>query len=217
MIFIYYYLFNYINLFLTKVNMSSTSMPPSSFKPPTSGLKQKKSGLVSKSTGVTTSVLPKPNSNPVPLTMTSPILSVPARAPDFTFNNSATTTSIPNKRPIEETKDTSVNNTITKKQKTCEKTDDELKWLYSNENPYYTHIVSSQSELVKSIKNTNFLEELINFSREYHYTKLLTKTSPDFLTLVKNFRMAYYEDTKTNDELWTEFTDFSSYVEYKKN
>ena len=28
--------------------------------------------------------------------------------------------------------------------------------------------------------------------------------------------MAYYEDTKTNDELWTVFTDFSSYVEYKK-
>lgn len=26
-----------------------------------------------------------------------------------------------------------------------------------------------------------------------------------------------YEDNKTNDELWTEFTDFSSYVEYKKN
>jgi hypothetical protein len=206
--------------------MSSTSMPPPSVKPPTSGLKQKKSGLVYKSTGATTSVLPKPNSNPVPLTMTSTHQAVPARAPDLdlTFNNSATTTSIKTKRPIEETKETSEtsdNNTITKKrktcEKTCEKTDDELKWLYSNENPYYTHIVSSQSELVKSIKNTNFLEELIKFSKEYHYTKLLTKTSPDFLTLVKNFRMAYYEDTKTNDELWTEFTDFSSYVEYKKN
>jgi len=123
-------------------------------------------------------------------------------------------TSSTTKRPIEETNETS--DTVTKKQKTNEKTDDDLKWLYSNGNPYYTHIVSSKSKLVKSIDNTNFLEELIIFSKEYHYTKLLTKTSPDFLSLIKNFKMAYYKDTKTNDELWTEFTDFSSYLEYKK-
>ena len=204
------------------MSASSTSMPPPSVKSHTIGLKKTKSGLVSKSTGATISVLPKSNSNPVPLTMTSTHQAVPARAPDLdlTFNNSATTTSIKTKRHIEETKETSEtsdNDTITKKQKTNEKTNDELKWLYSNANPYYTHIVSSKSKLVKSMENTNFLPELINFSREYHYTKLLTKTSPDFLSLVKNFRMAYYKDTKTNDELWTEFTDFSSYVEYKKN
>ena len=213
MIFIYYYLFNHINLFITKVSMSSTSMTPTLFKTPTGTLKKTKSDLVSKtkSTGVTTSFLTKSNSNP--LTMSSTTQAVPERAPDLELTFSKLTSST-TKRPIEETNETS--DTVTKKQKTNEKTDDDLKWLYSNGNPYYTHIVSSKSKLVKSIDNTNFLEELIIFSKEYHYTKLLTKTSPDFLSLVKNFKMAYYKDTKTNDELWTEFTDFSSYLEYKK-
>ena len=194
--------------------MSSTSMTPTMFKTPTGTLKKTKSDLVSttKNKGVTTSFLSKSNSNP--LTMSSTTQAVPVRAPDLELTFSKLTSST-TKRPIEETNETI--DTVTKKQKTNEKTDDDLKLLYSNGNPYYTHIVSSKSKLVKSIKNTNFLEELIKFSKEYHYTKLLTKTSPDFLTLVKNFRMAYYEDTKTNDELWNEFTDFSSYVEYKKN
>ena len=194
--------------------MSSTSMTPTLFKTPTCGVKTTKSSLVSKtkSTGVTTSFLSKSNSNP--LTMSSTTHAVPARAPDLELTFSKLTSST-TKRPIEETNETS--DTVTKKQKTNEKTDDDLKWLYSNGNLYYTHIVSSKSKLVKSIDNTNFLEELIIFSKEYHYTKLLTKTSPDFLSLVKNFKMAYYKDTKTNDELWTEFTDFSSYLEYKKN
>lgn len=194
--------------------MSSTSMTPTLFKIPTCGVKTTKSGLVSKtkSTGVTTSFLSKSNSNP--LTMSSTTQAVPVRAPDLELTFSKLTSST-TKRPIEETNETS--DTVTKKQKTNEKTDDDLKWLYSNGNLYYTHIVSSKSKLVKSIDNTNFLEELIIFSKNYHYTKLLTKTSPDFLILVKNFKMAYYKDTKTNDELWNEFTDFSSYIEYKKN
>ena len=213
MIFIYYYLFNHINLFIAKVSMSSTSMTPTLFKTPTGTLKKTKSDLVSttKNKGVTTSFLSKSNSNP--LTMSSTTQAVPERAPDLELTFSKLTSST-TKRPIEETNETS--DTVTKKQKTNEKTDDDLKWLYSNGNPYYTHIVSSKSKLVKSIDNTNFLEELIIFSKEYHYTKLLTKTSPDFLSLIKNFKMAYYKDTKTNDELWTEFTDFSSYLEYKK-
>ena len=196
--------------------MSSTSMTPTLFKTPTSGAKTTKSSLVSKtkSTGVTTSFLSKSNSNPLTMSSTTNADAVPARAPDLELTFSKLTSST-TKRPIEETNETS--DTVTKKQKTNEKTDDDLKWLYSNGNPYYTHIVSSKSKLVKSIDNTNFLEELIIFSKEYHYTKLLTKTSPDFLSLVKNFKMAYYKDTKTNDELWTEFTDFSSYLEYKKN
>ena len=195
--------------------MSSTSMTPTLFKTPTSGAKTTKSSLVSKtkSTGVTTSFLSKSNSNPLTMSSTTNADAVPARAPDLELTFSKLTSST-TKRPIEETNETS--DTVTKKQKTNEKTDDDLKWLYSNGNPYYTHIVSSKSKLVKSIDNTNFLEELIIFSKEYHYTKLLTKTSPDFLSLIKNFKMAYYKDTKTNDELWTEFTDFSSYLEYKK-
>ena len=194
--------------------MSYTSMTPTLFKTPTGTLKKTKSDLVSttKNKGVTTSFLSKSNSNP--LTMSSTTQAVPERAPDLELTFSKLTSST-TKRPIEETNETS--DTVTKKQKTNEKTDDDLKWLYSNGNPYYTHIVSSKSKLVKSIDNTNFIEELIIFSKEYHYTKLLTKTSPDFLSLVKNFKMAYYKDTKTNDELWTEFTDFSSYLEYKKN
>ena len=214
MIFIYYYLFNHINLFIAKVSMSSTSMTPTLFKTPTGTLKKTKSDLVSttKNKGVTTSFLSKSNSNP--LTMSSTTQAVPERAPDLELTFSKLTSST-TKRPIEEANETI--DTVTKKQKTNEKTDDDLKWLYSNGNPYYTHIVSSKSKLVKSIDNTNFLEELIIFSKNYHYTKLLTKTSPDFLILVKNFKMAYYKDTKTNDELWTEFTDFSSYLEYKKN
>ena len=214
MIFIYYYLFNHINLFIAKVSMSSTSMTPTLFKIPTGTLKKTKSDLVSttKNKGVTTSFLSKSNSNP--LTMSSTTQAVPERAPDLELTFSKLTSST-TKRPIEETNETS--DTVTKKQKTNEKTDDDLKWLYSNGNPYYTHIVSSKSKLVKSIDNTNFLEELIIFSKNYHYTKLLTKTSPDFLSLVKNFKMSYYKDTKTNDELWNEFTDFSSYIEYKKN
>ena len=194
--------------------MSSTSMTPTLFKIPTCGVKTTKSDLVSttKNKGVTTSFLSKSNSNP--LTMSSTTQAVPVRAPDLELTFSKLTSST-TKRPIEETNETS--DTVTKKQKTNEKTDDDLKWLYSNGNLYYTHIVSSKSKLVKSIDNTNFLEELIIFSKNYHYTKLLTKTSPDFLILVKNFKMAYYKDTKTNDELWNEFTDFSSYIEYKKN
>lgn len=194
--------------------MSSTSMTPTMFKTTTGSLKKTKSDLVSttKNKGVTTSFLSKSNSNP--LTMSSTNQAVPVRAPDLELTFSKLTSST-TKRPIEETNETS--DTVTKKQKTNEKTDDDLKLLYSNGNPYYTHIVSSKSKLVKSIDNTNFLEELIIFSKNYHYTKLLTKTSPDFLSLVKNFKMAYYKDTKTNDELWTEFTDFSSYLEYKKN
>jgi len=190
-------------------------MTPTLFKTPTSGAKTTKSSLVSKtkSTGVTTSFLSKSNSNPLTMSSTTNADAVPARAPDLELTFSKLTSST-TKRPIEETNETS--DTVTKKQKTNEKTDDDLKWLYSNGNPYYTHIVSSKSKLVKSIDNTNFLEELIIFSKEYHYTKLLTKTSPDFLSLIKNFKMAYYKDTKTNDELWTEFTDFSSYLEYKK-
>ena len=54
---------------------------------------------------------------------------------------------------------------LLKNKKTCEKTNDDLKLLYRSENPYYTHIVSSQSELVKSMENTNFLAELIKFSK----------------------------------------------------
>ena len=131
------------------------------------------------------------------------------------------------------------NNSFVKKQKI----EDSKTLLYVFENLIYMQKIYSNSELVKKIKNPYFLNNLAKFTSKYHglpyeydinpknrlsrttlsrinpfvinESDKITIYSPIFLKLTVDYRMAYYEDIKSNDELWIEFTKFTSEIEYK--
>ena len=93
--------------------------------------------------------------------------------------------------------------------------------------PNHSITVYSHSALVKKIDNPYFLNKLKTFIREYHnrtdYIKTISKGGMKihkygsaFSQLVADYKMAYCKDIKTDDELWTEFTNISSNVKYDK-
>ena len=92
--------------------------------------------------------------------------------------------------------------------------------------PNWSHSVYSSSLLVKNIKNTYFLEKLKVFIKEYinrngilkndYKGTKISQFSPEFLLLVSNYRMAYYTDTKTDNELFIEFTNIEGVIKYGK-
>jgi len=97
-------------------------------------------------------------------------------------------------------------------------------FLYRQIKYHYAQFVFSKSELVKTIKNPYFLEKLICFIKIYHESNgffrkrhrppRIYKTSPEFLELVSHFRMAYYLNKNTDDELWYEFTSIYGEIKY---
>ena len=124
-----------------------------------------------------------------------------------------------NKRSLETELDTFP---IEKKQKT----EETKHFLYKIIKPNYSHTVYSNSAFVKHIDNPIFIEKLKEFIILYHNRNGFVKTenkpvkicnySSEFLLLVSYYRVAYYKDTKTNDELWSEFTNISGDIKYNK-
>lgn len=106
------------------------------------------------------------------------------------------------------------------------KNEESKTYLYNYDNLRYIQKIYSKSNLVKQIKNPYFINSLIKFATKYHclqtnpfglnpQTYEITNTSFEFLQLIADYRMAYYFDNRTNDELWTEFTKFNVEIEYK--